>query len=153
MDTTNGNVGIGGIPDPSFRLAVAGDAAKPGGGSWSSLSDARLKRDVQPLRGALDRLLSLQGVSFYFRDPATIHERAGLRIGMIAQDVEPVFPDWVETGADGFRRLTFRGFEALTVEALRELRAEKDAEIASLRDELANLRAQVAQLVGSSQSR
>jgi hypothetical protein len=146
MDTTSGNVGIGGIPDPSFRLAVAGDAAKPGGGSWSSLSDARLKRDVRPLQGALAQLLSLRGVSFHFRDPAAIRERAGQRLGMLAQDVERVFPDWVETGADGFRRLTFRGFEALTVEALRDLRAEKDAEIARLRDELASLRAQVERL-------
>ena len=37
-----------------------------------------------------------------------------------------MFPDWVNTGPDGYRRLTFRGFEALTVEALRELKSSLD---------------------------
>ena len=32
---------------------------------------------------------------------------------MIAQEVEQVFPDWVETGKDGMKRLSIRGFEAL----------------------------------------
>ncbi|MCP3916962.1 MAG: hypothetical protein GY711_15545 [bacterium] len=38
---------------------------------------------------------------------------------------------------DGYLRLTFSGFEALAVEALRELRAEKDAEIDALAQRLA----------------
>ena len=54
---------------------------------------------------------------------------------MIAQDVEDVFPDWVGTSGHGYKMLTFRGFEALTVEALRELREEKDAEFDALRAE------------------
>jgi hypothetical protein len=44
---------------------------------------------------------------------------------MIAQEVEQLFPQWVDEGADGFKRLTLRGFEALVVEALRELREER----------------------------
>ncbi|TVQ08969.1 MAG: hypothetical protein EA361_16015 [Bacteroidetes bacterium] len=59
----------------------------------------------------------------------------GERIGMIAQEVAEVFPDWVDEAGDGYLRLTYRGFEALVVEALRELREEKDAEIARLREE------------------
>ena len=58
---------------------------------------------------------------------------------MIAQEVEEVFPDWVSEGGHGYKTLTFRGFEALTVEALRELREEKDKEIASLENEVAQL--------------
>jgi hypothetical protein len=65
-------------------------------------------------------------VSFEYVNPAPIHEAPGARMGMVAQKVEPVFPDWVDTGASGYKRLTFRGLEALTVEALRELRSEKD---------------------------
>ena len=40
---------------------------------------------------------------------------------MVAQDVEEIFPQWIDPGTDGYKRLTFRGFEALTVEAVREL--------------------------------
>jgi chaperonin cofactor prefoldin len=52
---------------------------------------------------------------------------------MIAQEVEQVFPDWVGEGGHGYKTLGFTGFEALTVDALRELRAEKDAQIETLR--------------------
>ena len=33
-------------------------------------------------------------------------------------------PDWVDEQPDGMKTLTIRGFEALTVEALRELHGE-----------------------------
>jgi hypothetical protein len=85
------------------------------------------------LEQALARLLQLHGVTFEYKDPKAIHELPGQQTGMIAQEVEKVFPEWVETAPDGMRRLSIRGFEALTVEALRELRAEKDEEI-RLRD-------------------
>jgi hypothetical protein len=150
MDTVNGTFGLGQAPDPTYRLAVNGGAAKPGGGSWSSLSDARLKHDVATLQHSLEKLLALRGVSFVYDQPAAIHELPGVRIGMLAQDVEKIFPDWVEIGADGYRRLTYRGFEALTVEALRELRREKDAEIAVLRGEIEGLKKLLAKAAGGS---
>jgi hypothetical protein len=58
---------------------------------------------------------------------------------MIAQEVEKVFPDWVETGPDGMKRLSIRGFEALAVEALRDLRAEKDKQISERDEQIARL--------------
>jgi hypothetical protein len=129
--TAGGLVGIG-TTAPDATLSVNGSADKPGGGSWSSFSDIRLKKNVQPLTGALAKLLALRGVSFEYKDPQKIHELPGQRIGMIAQEVERVFPDWVDAAPGGYKRLTFRGFEALTVEALRELSADKDARIAAL---------------------
>jgi hypothetical protein len=135
-----------GTASPGFKLHVNGDAGKPGGGSWSVASDARLKQNVQPLRGVLDKLLQLHGVSFEYRDPTAIHELPGQRLGLIAQEVEPVFPDWVETGPDGMKRLTVRGFEALTIEALRQLREEKDARIAALERQNRSLEARLAAL-------
>jgi trimeric autotransporter adhesin len=136
----SGNVGIG-IGSPSFLLHVNGDAGKPGGGSWATASDARLKSDVQDLQGSLENILKLRGVTFLYNDPEAIHELPGERMGMIAQEVAEVFPDWVSEAGDGYLRLTYRGFEALMVEALRELRAEKDTEIESLKSRLTALEA------------
>lgn len=127
----SGDVGIA-TGTPNFTLHVNGTAGKPGGGSWSSTSDLRLKTNVRPLEGALDALGRVEAVTFEYIDPAAIHEPAGVRTGVIAQQVEPLFPDWVEEGADGYKRVTFRGFEALAIAALRELRAEKDAQIEGL---------------------
>jgi hypothetical protein len=145
----SGTVGIGGIFTPAFNLHVNGTAGKPGGGSWSVASDAWLKRNIQPLRGVLDKLLQLRGVSFEYRDPGSIYELPGERMGLIAQEVEPVFPDWVEAGPDGMKRLTVRGFEALTIEALRQLREEKGAELQELKQSVAELKAQMSQLSGA----
>lgn len=138
------NVGIN-TDAPNATLSVNGTASKPGGGSWSTFSDARLKKDIQPLDNALQRLLRLHGVSFRYADPAAIGELAGPRVGFVAQDVETVFPDWVSTaaGGGGYKMLTIRGFEALAVEALRDLRAEKDSQIESLRRENAELKARL----------
>jgi hypothetical protein len=129
-----GKMGVG-TSAPAFTLEVDGTAGKPGGGSWSVSSDARLKKDVATLAGALETLLALRGVSFEYIDPAAIGELEGRRIGFIAQEVERVLPDWVGEKEDGTKYLTIRGFEALAVEALRELRAEivaRDARIAAL---------------------
>ena len=141
-----GRVSINGPFNVAFPLYVNGAAGKPGGGSWEDSSDRRLKTNIQPLLGSLDRLLALSGVTFEWREPCKHGNMTGPQIGMIAQEVEQVFPEWVRNGPDGFKILGFRGFEALTVEALRELREEKDAEIEALRETNRNLESRLVAL-------
>ncbi len=122
----NGNVGIWATA-PQATLHVNGGAIKPGGGSWGTTSDRRLKKHVKPLKGILDRLLQLRGVSFEWRKPEEQGNLTGTQLGLVAQEVEEVFPEWVDTSPDGVKILTVRGFEAVTIEAFRELRAEVEA--------------------------
>mgnify|MGYP001202446128 CR=1 FL=1 len=143
--TTAGSMGLDTSPG-GWKLAVNGNAAKPGGGSWSVLSDARLKHDVRAIEGSLGRLLALRGVTFRYRDGAHPLTRPGVQTGFIAQEVRQAMPQWVEEGDDGLLSLSISGFEAMAVEALRELREEKDAEIAGLRAELDSLNARLAAL-------
>jgi hypothetical protein len=127
MTIRSGNVGIG-ITIPTDKLHVNGDlritgvARKPGGGSWTSSSDARLKKKVGPLAHGLDRLLQLRGVQFEWKEPDKMGNLSGPQLGFIAQEVEKTFPQWVSSDPDGYKELTIRGFEALTVEAFRELK-------------------------------
>ena len=79
-------------------LTVGGNAFKPGGGTWSSTSDRRVKQDVAPLDNAIDTLLKLRPVSFRY----TAEYRAmqgGLPdkpyLGFIAQEFADVFPEAV----------------------------------------------------------
>ncbi|HED66574.1 MAG TPA: hypothetical protein ENJ09_13590 [Planctomycetes bacterium] len=145
VESTTARVGIG-ISAPGFKLHVNGSAGKPGGGSWSVASDARLKKNVAELDGALEKLLRLRGVTFEYIDPESINELSGTQTGMIAQEVAEVFPGWVEEGPDGYLRLSIRGFEALAVEALRDLREEKDAELERLEARLAERDARIDEL-------
>jgi hypothetical protein len=142
------------------NLTVAGDAQKPGGGSWSTLSDRRTKTAIVPIENALEQLLRLRGVTFEYANPALVRESPGRHLGMVAQDVEEVFPSWVDTGSDGYKRVTFRGFEALAVEAVRELHAQAAAErlttearITELERQNAELRRMVEALLRDAESR
>lgn len=101
----------------------AQNAFKPGGGGWGDLSDINLKKNVASLENALDRLLQLRGVTFEWKDPDDHGGLSGCQIGLVAQEVEEVFPDWVGSFPDGTKHVTVRGFEALTIEAFRELHA------------------------------
>lgn len=113
-------------------------------------SDARLKKNVEPLQGALDRLLRLRGVTFEWRDTSARSAReSGVQTGFLAQEVETVFPEWVTEGNDGYRRLLVRGFEALSVEALRTLAAQSqdlDGRVRALEETNARLSHEVRAL-------
>lgn len=146
-----GGVGINTNNPGSFDLAVNGSAAKPGGGSWATFSDQRLKHSIEAMNtGVLDRLLSLQGYQFEYKDKA-IEERLGLpgvQIGFLAQEVAEVFPDWVDKDNEGYLYITERGTTALMVEAFREQQeviealkthlAHKETRIAELENQLAS---------------
>ncbi|MGR9052233.1 MAG: tail fiber domain-containing protein [Gammaproteobacteria bacterium] len=115
-----GNDFTGGV-ETGGNFIVRGFAYKPGGGSWLSVSDETLKKNIEPLQGALEKLLALRGVNFEWKDPEQQGGAGGAQIGMIAQEVEQVFPQWVVTGPDGYKAIGTQGFEALVVEAFRNL--------------------------------
>ena len=89
-------------------------------------SDERLKRDITPLSEALDTLLGLRGVQFYWKDPENVGVPPGRQMGFIAQEVEKVIPEWVTDDDKGYKGIALKGFEALAIEALRELSASID---------------------------
>lgn len=141
------NVGIG-TTTPQWMLHVQGSAAKPGGGSWTDSSDILFKRNIRSIEKALEKMLALRGVEFEWDEPKRAMLLPGVQMGMIAQEVEAVFPQWVGTDGKGYKDLTFSGFEALTVEAMRELREENRvlkgmvetllSEVKALREEIRN---------------
>jgi hypothetical protein len=119
-----GNLGVTGTPRANQS-------------TFSLFSDARLKKNIQPLEGALQKLLKLRGVTFEWKEPAEHGNQQGPQVGFIAQDVEKVFPTWVTNDPSGFKTVTTRGMEAMIVESLRSLQAENK----ELRSRLAALEA------------
>ncbi len=139
--TNTDAVGIG-TQTPGFTLHVNGSAGKPGGGAWSNSSDRRLKKNVAPMSGALQKMLALRGVTFEWKDPVSQGNLTGTQMGMIGQEVEKVFPEWVSEDPAGMKVLSIRGFEALTVESIRELKAQNEFQ----RKEIETLRSEVKEL-------
>ncbi len=69
---------------------------------------------------ALGRILRLRGVSWEWREDAPL-EAQGREAGVIAQEVQAVFPELVETGPDGYLRVRYGGLAAKLREAVVEL--------------------------------
>lgn len=119
-----GKVGIG-VTAPTYQLQLSTNSAyKPTNGTWTYSSDERLKKNIKTLDGALSKILGLHGVIFEWKDPEKYS--SGVQMGLIAQEVEQVFPGWITTDVNGYKNLTVSGFEALTVESIRELKKEND---------------------------
>lgn len=108
------------------NLNFNGTATKPGGGGWGNSSDVRLKKNIEPMAGALEKMLALRGVTFEWKEPQKQGNQTGFQMGMVGQEVEKIFPEWVSQDSEGMRVVSIRGFEALTVEAVRELKQQND---------------------------
>ena len=132
MSGTTGFLGIG-TSTPATALHVAGQVrvgqcmlGNTASAGWSCGSDERLKENIAPVQHALDRILRLRGVEFDWNELSGMAGKHS--VGVIAQDVEKVFPTAVtENPATGYRLVSYTSLVAPLIEALRELnqRAEK----------------------------
>ena len=92
----------------------------------TTISDAALKYDINPVEFALDKINQLKGVSYKYKH--NDRESAGL----LAQDVEKVMPSAVSTktlplatGTDKeYKTLHYDSMTAILVEAIKELTAK-----------------------------
>lgn len=108
----NGNVGIG-IANPAYNLDVNGTIR----GSNVSPSDVRWKEHVKTLDNSLDKVNKLRGVSFQWKDKA---KGIGKQIGLIAQEVEKIFPEVVSEDNEGYKSVAYDKLVGVLVEAIKE---------------------------------
>lgn len=137
---------IGGAKAFTFGLNVYTTAGKPGGGLWSVFSDARLKSNIHTMTGSLDTLDALRPVTFNYTNKDHFSYIQGTLPGFLAQEVQQVIPQWVEQADDGYLYLNPVGYEAMVVDAIQELRAEKDTQIQQLKNQNAKLQARLDRL-------
>lgn len=73
------------------------------GTSWSCSSDARLKENISTMQSeaVLDRFMAVRPVNYNFIGAKT------KSVGFIAQELQPLFPDMVATGANGYLTVTY----------------------------------------------
>ena len=126
MTIRSGNVGIG-TTNPSFLLDVAGLSHAT---VFLASSDARFKKNVVQLENVLEKLEKIRGVSFEWNEMyESLGRSTGHReIGVIAQEVEAVFPELVtEWQEDGYKGVSYGRMTGVLIEAVKELRAENEA--------------------------
>jgi len=93
-----------------------------GSRSSSPISDKRFKKKIRPLSGALSKVLALRGVSFEWRqhEYPEMNFDAKRHVGFIAQEVEDVIPEVVDTNPAGYKSVQYANLTALLVEAIKE---------------------------------
>lgn len=88
-------------------------------------SDSTLKRNIVPLNNSLEKVLKLKGVSYNYIDKLEDSKSKTLNskktIGFIAQEVEKIVPEIVNTTNDGIKVMNYQIFTALLAEAIKEL--------------------------------
>ena len=112
-------------------------------GDLNSTSDIRYKKNIEPIDNALEKVQSLNGVTFDWDNDAfeetedtkkpEFTERA---TGVIAQDVEKVLPEAVRENEDGFKNVAYGNMVGLLIEAIKEQQTQIDelkAEVAELK--------------------
>ena len=69
-------------------------------GTYGTLSDAKLKQDITDMRSYWGDFKSLQYRKYRHKSDVAVDVDAPYRIGLVAQEVESVFPSLVQEGAD-----------------------------------------------------
>ncbi len=123
-----GNVGVG-ATSPSEKLHVVGNLRVQGStdctlgngaGGTNCSSDMRLKENVQEIDHSLEKILSLRGVEFDWNQKS--QSPGDHAIGVIAQDVEKVFPTAViDDPSSGYKKVDYAVLVAPIIQAFKEL--------------------------------
>jgi hypothetical protein len=140
----NGNVGIGSTTVPAAKLQVFGNIRVGISGTNGCLqrfdgtaltgtcsSDAELKTDILTLasssRSYIEGIANLNPVTYRWNDVAHEIYKNGTNtkaIGLIAQEVELVFPELVSIDDKGYRQVDFAALPFYVMQAMKEFYQE-----------------------------
>jgi hypothetical protein len=80
---------------------------------FNSTSDINLKGNIHQIKDPLERIIKINGVGFKWK------ETQENSMGVIAQDVEEVFPELVKS-SDGKKTVNYNGLVGALIEAVKE---------------------------------
>lgn len=113
---SSGNIGVNTVT-PASKFHINGDALA---NAWNLSSDVRLKTNIANLSNSLYKLSQVRGVAFDWHDQ-DLKTHQPQHLGVIAQEVESVFPQVVTTNKDGFKSVDYSKLVAPLIEAVKEL--------------------------------
>ena len=111
-----GNVGIG-TNNPQTKLDINGDVQAT---SFNAVSDIRHKENIFDLENALEKINTIRGVKFNFKDNDKIHA------GIIAQEVAPIMPELINTDNDDKWSANYDGLIPYLIESVKTLTKNKE---------------------------
>ncbi len=142
----NGNVGIG-TDAPGYKLQVGelADGSEARANAWNTLSDERWKTQLRPIKQPVEKLLSLNGYYYYWKDG----KDKSRQVGLSAQEVERVLPEVVSTDGEGYKSIDYGKLSALLIEAMKDQQnsmVDQQLVIATQQEQIKELQAQMAEV-------
>jgi hypothetical protein len=126
-----GSLGIGvNASGTSGRIDAANDIV-----AYSS-SDRRFKENIKPIPNALTKILRIGGYEFDWISNVELHGHEGHDVGVIAQEIEEVLPELVQTRESGYKAVKYDKLVALLIEGMKEQQIQID----NLKSEVENLK-------------
>ncbi len=117
-----------------FNLFGTGNATLLG--ILTQLSDERLKERIAPIDNTLDKLGKVHAYSYYWKDK---ERDPGQQIGLLAQEVNEVYPQLVKKDNAGMMSVNYSGFVPLLIKGMQE----QQQEIAELKKQIQELSAAI----------
>jgi hypothetical protein len=135
-------VGIG-TTSPDNTLTVNGSADKPGGGSWGTYSDGRLKNLNGSFSSGLSQVLKLHPIRYRYKaDNAMGIRDTDEHVGVVAQDVRRVIPEAVTENSKGYLLVNNDPVMWAMVNAIKEQQREIQQQQAELAKALRQVKQQ-----------
>jgi hypothetical protein len=138
MLDVNGNARFRSVPTgtgTALYIDVNGSLVK-------SASDESLKHNIIHITGALDKVMQMNGMYYYFKsDPENKR-----KLGFIAQDMEKILPEAVYTNSvDGLKGINYAELTAVLAEAIKEQQSIIESQQKEI-DRLKGLESRISQL-------
>jgi hypothetical protein len=141
--------------DDAGKIVFEGYNTSLGGKTWQGFSmdgnpdidfrsDRRLKKDIVDAEPMLGRLLQLPFRRYHWKDVTDANARP--EFGVIAQEVEPLFPDLIGRGSDGMMTVGYTSFATIACKSIQELNQKMEDKIAQLETKLSEKEAETAAL-------
>ena len=121
LNVTGGSLGVGVTANATNgRIDASNDVV-----AYSS-SDKRWKTNIKLIESPLEKLQKLSGVEFDWIEDFRAHGNSGNDIGVIAQEVELVLPQVVQTRDSGMKAVRYEKLIPLLIETIKEQQKQID---------------------------
>ena len=115
------NLRIGNPDYPNaFNVTSTGNISSTGDVIAYSSSDRRFKDNITPISNPMEKINKLSGNTFEWNGNQETYEKGMKDVGVIAQEVEEVLPEIVDTREDGYKAVKYEKIVALLIEGMKE---------------------------------
>jgi Chaperone of endosialidase len=134
-----------------FRIQGNGNAVLAG--TLTQNSDARLKTNIHPLQFSLHNIQQLNGYTYNWIDK---DRDSSMQTGLLAQEVQKLFPQLVKQDENGTLSVNYTGFIPVLIEAMKEQQKQITAQqtiVEKQQQEITELKLLIRQIINASKQK